>query len=46
MKITEEIAVSHGIDEHRKTADPIHWVQEMNAAKHDAEEIVMGNYFA
>ena len=46
LKITEEIAVSHGIDEHRKTADPIHWVQEMNAAKHDAEEIVMGNYFA
>ena len=46
LKITEEIAVSHGIDEHLKTADPIRWVQEMNVAKHDAEEIVMGNYFA
>lgn len=46
LKITEKIAVSHGIDEHLKTDDPIRWVQEMNAAKHDAEEIVMGNYFA
>ena len=46
LKITEEIAVSHGIDEHLKTADPIRWVQDMNVAKHDAEEIVMGNYFA
>ena len=46
MKITEKIAIARGIDEHLKTADPIHWVQEMNAARHDAEEIVMGNYFA
>lgn len=46
LKITEEIAVSHGIGEHLKTANPIRWVQEMNAARHDAEEIVMGNYFA
>lgn len=46
LKITEKIAVSHGIDEHLKTADPIRWVQEMNVARHDAEEIVMGNYFA
>ena len=46
LKITEEIAVSRGIDEHLKTTDPIRWVQEMNVAKHDAEEIVMGNYFA
>ena len=46
LKITEKISVSHGIDEHRKTADPLRWVQEMNVAKHDAEEIVMGNYFA
>ena len=46
LKITEEIAVSHGIDGHLKTANPIRWVQEMNAARHDAEEIVMGNYFA
>ena len=46
LKITEEIAVSHGIDEHLKTADPIRWVQEMNVARHDAEEIVIGNYFS
>lgn len=46
LKITEKITVSHGIDEYLKTADPIRWVQEMNVAKHDAEEIVMGNYFA
>lgn len=46
LKITGEIAVSHGIDEYLKTADSICWVQEMNAARHDAEEIVMGNYFA
>ena len=46
LKTTKEIAIAHGIDGHLKTADPIRWVQEMNVAKHDAEEIVMGNYFA
>lgn len=46
LKITEEIVIARGIGEHLKTADPIQWVQGMNAAKHDAEEIVMGNYFA
>ena len=46
LKITEEIATARGIDEHLKIAEPIRWVQEMNVAKHDAEEIVMGNYFA
>ena len=46
LKITEKIATARGIDEHLKTTDPIHWVQEMNVARHDAEEIVMGNYFA
>ena len=46
LKITEKIATARGIDEHLKTADPIRWEQEMNVAKHDAEEIVMGNYFA
>ena len=45
LKITGEIAVSHGIDEHLKTADPIHWVQEMNVAKHDAEEIVLQDFY-
>lgn len=46
LKITEELATARGIGEHLKTADPIRWVQEMNVARHDAEEIVMGNYFA
>lgn len=46
LKITEKIGTARGIDEHLKTADPIRWVQEMNVARHDAEEIVMGNYFA
>ena len=46
LKITEKIATARGIDEHLKTADPIRWEQEMNVAKHDTEEIVMGNYFA
>ena len=46
LKITEEIVIARGIGEHLKTADSIRWVQEMNVAKHDAEEIVMGNYFA
>ena len=46
MKITEELATARGIDEHLKIAEPIRWAQEMNVAKHDAEEIVMGNYFA
>ena len=46
MKITEEIVIARGIGEHLKTADPIRWMQEMNVARHDAEEIVMGNYLA
>lgn len=46
LKIREKIATTRGIDEYLKTANPIRWVQEMNAARHDAEEIVMGNYFA
>lgn len=46
LKITEELATARGIDEHLKIAEPLRWVQEMNVAKHDAEEIVMGNYFA
>lgn len=41
LKITEEIAVSHGIDEHLKNADLLRWVQEMNNCKACAEEIVM-----
>ena len=44
LKITEKIATARGIDEHLKTTDPIHWVQEMNVAKHDAEEIVLRDF--
>ena len=44
LKITGEIAVSHGIDEHLKSAAPLRWLQEMNVAKHDAEEIVLRDF--
>ena len=30
-----------GITEELKATDSLHWVQEMNNAKHDAEEIVL-----
>ena len=33
-----------GISETLKAANPLHWVQEMNAAKHNAEEIIMMIY--
>lgn len=45
LKITGEIAVSHGIDEHLKTTDSIHWVQEMNNCKACAEEIVLQDFY-
>ena len=45
LKITDEIATARGIDEHLKTADPIRWVQEMNVAKHDAEKIVLYDFY-
>ena len=45
LKITEKIAVSHGIDEHLKTADPIRWVQETNNCKACAEEIVLQDFY-
>ena len=32
------------ITEELKATDPLRWVQEMNNAKHCAEEIVMSNY--
>ena len=32
---------ARGITEELKVANPLLWVQEMNNAKHDAEEIVM-----
>ena len=45
LKITEELATARGIGEHLKTADPIRWVQEMNVAKYDAEEIVLQDFY-
>ena len=33
-----------GITEVLKAANPLHWVQEMNAAKHNAEESVLHDY--
>ena len=45
LKITEKIATTRGIDEYLKTANPIRWVQEMNTAKHDAEEIVLQDLY-
>lgn len=39
--ITSQLAKSRGIDENLKATDPMCWVQEMNVAKHDAEEIVL-----
>ena len=35
---------ARGITEELKATDPLMWAQEMNNAKHDAEEIVMSNY--
>lgn len=34
-----------GISETLKAANPLHWVQEMNAAKHDAEKTVLWAMF-
>ena len=35
---------ARGITEELKATNPFRWVQEMNNAKHCAEEIVMSNY--
>lgn len=34
-----------GITEALKSANPLHWVQEMNTAKHDAEKTVLWAMF-
>ena len=36
-----QLVKERGITEELKTTDPLRWVQEMNNAKHDAEEIVL-----
>ena len=35
------LAKERGVTEELKASDPLRWVQEMNNAKHDAEELVM-----
>ena len=45
LKTTDEITAVRGIDEHLKATDPLRWVQEMNAARHDAEEIVLRGFY-
>ena len=39
--ILSRLVKERGITEELKTTDPIRWVQEMNNAKHSAEEIVL-----
>lgn len=39
--IRDCLKAERGITESLKAADPLRWVQEMNAAKHDAEEMVL-----
>lgn len=39
--ITADLARRRGIEESMKSADPMHWVQEMNNCKSTAEEIVL-----
>ena len=36
-----QLVKERGITEELKATNPLRWVQEMNNAKHDAEEIVM-----
>lgn len=45
LKTIETIATARGIGEHLKTADPLRWGQEMNVAKHGAEEIVLQDFY-
>ena len=40
QSIISDLAEKNGIDEKLKATDPMHWVQEMNALKAAAEEIV------
>ena len=42
MEIVLSLLVKErGITEELKATDPLRWVQEMNNAKHDAEEVVL-----
>jgi len=39
--MTAQLAQSRGINEALKATNPLEWTAQMNAAKHDAEEIVV-----
>lgn len=39
--ILDRLRADRGITESLKAVDPLRWVREMNAAKHDAEEMVL-----
>ncbi len=39
--IRDRLKAERGITESLKAADPLRWAQEMYAAKHDAEEMVL-----
>ena len=41
QSIISDLAKKNGIDERLKAVDPMRWVQEMNAIKASAEEIVL-----
>ena len=41
QSIISDLAKKNGIDERLKAVDPLRWVQEMNALKASAEEIVL-----
>lgn len=43
--ILDRLKAERGITESLKAADPLRWAQEMNAAKHDAEEMVLSTDF-
>lgn len=40
-KMTSELANMRGVDEHLKASDPLRWIQEMNNAKAQADELVL-----
>ena len=39
--VLDRLIADRGITESLKATDPLRWAQEMNAAKHDAEEMVL-----
>ncbi len=43
-ELTRLLVSRSGIDECLKNTDPLRWVQEMNSAKKNAEEIVLKEY--